>query len=77
VGPGPDDPTDPTDPTDPDVTEDPDDVPASPRSAQAGVPQTLGAGPGELPFTGLPAGIMGLVGALMALGGGTMRRRLR
>jgi hypothetical protein len=30
-----------------------------------------------LPFTGLPAGLMGLVGALMALGGGTMRRRLR
>lgn len=31
----------------------------------------------ELPFTGLPAGLIALVGALLAAGGGTLRRSVR
>jgi len=29
-----------------------------------------------LPFTGFPAGLLGLLGGLLALGGGAMRRKL-
>ena len=31
---------------------------------------------GELPFTGLPLGLLGLLGALLAAGGGALRRKL-
>jgi hypothetical protein len=60
----------------PPVTPPPVEPPTGPLPTAHPTPTPPNLHEGELPFTGLPLGLLGLLGALMAASGGALRRRV-